>query len=115
MANLLCDNGRYRVQFRLKPNSARQSVGLGRQSEADAEAIRARIKVLVDAYRAQSPPDPSTATWAARLPDDLYGKLAVPYHHPHNQRIRAVRAATTAAIMAVTSRLPVSRSLSMGE
>jgi integrase len=76
MANLLCDNGRYRVQFRLKPNSARQSVGLGRQSEADAEAIRARIKVLVDAYRAQSPPDPSTATWAARLPDDLYGKLA---------------------------------------
>ena len=39
-------------------------------------ATRCRVEVLIDAYRADSQPDRSTAAWVAKLPDDLYRKLA---------------------------------------
>ncbi len=76
MASLTNKHGRWSVQFRLRANQDRKTVALGAVSEEDAEAIRARVTILVDAYRAESPPDPSTARWVAKLGDDLHAKLA---------------------------------------
>ena len=76
MASLTQKRGRWSLQFRLQPHQDRQSVALGAMSEEDAEASRKRVTVLVEAFRAGSPPDPSTAKWVNSLPDELHAKLA---------------------------------------
>lgn len=76
MASLACKNGRWSLQFRLRPNVERATVALGAVSNEVAEEIRARVGVLVDALRADSPPDHSTAKWVRDLPDALHAKLA---------------------------------------
>lgn len=76
MASLICKRGRYTVQFRLRPNIDRATVALGAMTPEEAEAFRARVGILVDAYRSESPPDPSTAKWVAKLSDALHAKLA---------------------------------------
>ena len=70
-------NDRWAIQFRLfARDKHRRTVYLGQATEEQAKAIRQRIEVLVRAIRADSPPDRSTAAWAAKLDDTLYGKLA---------------------------------------
>jgi len=76
MANLLNKNGRFTVQFRLRPTSERATVALGKMAPEEAEVFRARITTLVEAHRADSPPDPSTAKWVNKLPDAIHAKLA---------------------------------------
>ena len=76
MASLIRKSDRWTVQFRLQPDQDRQTVALGKMSPEEAEAFRARVDVLVEAHRADSPPDPSTAKWVAKLSDALHGKLA---------------------------------------
>ena len=53
-----------------------KQVHLARLTAAQARGFQERVEALVDAIRADSPPDPSTAKWVAGLPDDLHAKLA---------------------------------------
>ena len=76
MASLICKGDRWTLQFRIRPNQPRKCVALGAMSEVQAEAHRERVGALVEAIRADSPPDPSTRDWVAKLPDDLHSKLA---------------------------------------
>jgi len=76
MASLVCKRGRWSLQFRLRPNVDRATIALGAMSDEEAESFRARVSTLVEAHRADSPPDPSTAKWVAKLSDDRHGKLA---------------------------------------
>jgi len=76
MASLNQKRGRWTVQFRLRPNQDRVSVALGKMTQEDAEGFRVRVSILVEAYRAESPPDPSTAKWVAKLSDAFHNKLA---------------------------------------
>jgi integrase len=76
MASLVSKGGRWSLQFRLQPHQDRATIALGVMLEQDARAIGARVDILVEAHRAESPPDPSTAKWVAKLGDALHGKLA---------------------------------------
>lgn len=76
MASLILKRGRWILQFRVRPNLDRATIALGAMSPEEAEFLRARVGILVEAYRSESPPDPSTAKWVGRLPDALHGKLA---------------------------------------
>ena len=68
--------GRWSLQFRLRPRMERQTIALGAMTAAQAHWFQERVEALVDAIRADSPPDPSTAKWVAGLSDDLHAKLA---------------------------------------
>ena len=77
MASLLeKPGGRWSLQFRLRPRTERQTIALGAMTAAQARGFQERVEALVDAMRADSPPDPSTAKWVAGLSDDLHAKLA---------------------------------------
>ena len=68
--------GRWSLQFRLRPRTERQTIALGAMTAAQARGFQERVEALVDAMRADSPFDPSTAKWVAGLSDDLHAKLA---------------------------------------
>jgi len=53
----------------------RRTICLGAMSEPQAAAVKERVEALVDALRADSPPDKSTAAWVHDLPDGLHSKL----------------------------------------
>ena len=76
MASLIHKRGRWSLQFRLRPNSERQTVALGAMTEATARGFQERVNALVEAIRADNPPDPSTAKWVAGLSDAHHAKLA---------------------------------------
>ena len=76
MATLLREGDRYTLQFCLRPHDRRRTVALGAMDESDAKATRRRVEALIDALRADSTPDKSTAAWVARLPDALHVRLA---------------------------------------
>ncbi|MGA2068568.1 MAG: tyrosine-type recombinase/integrase [Thermoguttaceae bacterium] len=76
MANLIGKGGRWSLQFRVRPHQERQTVALGAMSEATARGFQERVNALVDAIRADNPPDPSTAKWVAGLSDAHHAKLA---------------------------------------
>ncbi|MGA2621554.1 MAG: hypothetical protein ABSF26_28460 [Thermoguttaceae bacterium] len=76
MASLIHKRGRWSLQFRLRPNSERQTIALGTMTEAGARSYKERIEALVEAIRADGPPDPSTAKWVAGLSDAFHAKLA---------------------------------------
>ena len=76
MASLIIKGNRRALQFRLRPNLERQTISLGATTEEDAEVIRKRVTILVESFRADSPPDPSTREWVAKLTDALHAKLA---------------------------------------
>ncbi len=76
MASLICKNGRWSLQFRVRPNEERQTIALGTTAEATALGFQRRVESLVNAIRADDPPDPSTAKWVAGLSDAHHAKLA---------------------------------------
>ncbi len=78
MASLIHKGDRWTLQFRLRPDQDRLTIALGSMSEADAECLRKRVGILVNAHRAgeHGEIDVPTATWVSKLPDDLHAKLA---------------------------------------
>ncbi len=78
MASLVAKpGGRWAVQFTLfAGDTRRKTVHLGAMSRPQAMAVQERIEALVQAIRSDSPPDRSTAQWAADLDNAMYAKLA---------------------------------------
>ncbi len=76
MANLISKGDRWSLQFRIRPNQERPTIALGAMSEVEAKRFQERVEILVEALRADSPPDRSTTKWVNDLPDDLHSKLA---------------------------------------
>ncbi len=76
MASLIAKWGRWSLQFRLRPNQDRQTIALGAMSSATARSFQERVEALVEAIRADNPPDPSTARWVNGLSDAHHAKLA---------------------------------------
>jgi len=68
--------GQWSLQFRIRPNSDKQTIGLGTMTEPNARVVKERVEALVQAIRDNSPPDRSTVAWVGKLEDDLYAKLA---------------------------------------
>ena len=64
------------MQFRIRPNLDKQTIGLGTMTEANALGIKERVEALVQAIRDNSPPDRSTAAWVGKLDDDEHAKFA---------------------------------------
>ena len=76
MASLIGKRGRWSLQFRLRPDEDRQTIALGAMSPATARSFQERVEALVEAIRADNPPDPSTAKWVNGLSDAHHAKLA---------------------------------------
>ncbi len=76
MATLLRKGDRWSIQFRLRPNEDRGTIALGIMSEPTARGFKERVEALVDAIRADNPPDPSTCGWVARLSEEHHAALA---------------------------------------
>ncbi len=76
MASLIHKGDRWTLQFRLRPDQDRATIALGAMDELDAQRFQKYVGVLVKAFRAGKPPDPSTANWVNNLSDDLHAKLA---------------------------------------
>ena len=55
MASLINKQGRWSLQFRLRPNSERATIALGTMTEATARDFQRRVNALVDAVRADEP------------------------------------------------------------
>ena len=69
-------NGRWALQFRLRPNVDRVTIALGDVTEFQAKDIQERVEELVKAIRADRAPDVSTSKWVGKLDDALHAKLA---------------------------------------
>ena len=76
MASLIRKSNRWSLQFRMRPNEDRRTIALGDVAEDQAETIKTRVEALVQAIRADRPPDVATSKWVAKLHDDLHAKLA---------------------------------------
>ncbi len=69
-------NGRWALQFRLRPDADRVTITLGDATEFQAKDIQGRVEELVKAIRGDRAPDVSTSNWVGKLDDTLHAKLA---------------------------------------
>ncbi len=69
-------NGRWSLQFRLRPDVDRVTITLGDVTELRAKDIQDRVEKLVVSIRRNRPPDVSTCDWVDKLDDALHAKLA---------------------------------------
>ena len=67
--------GLRRVLF-VDAGGRRRTIRLGRLDKRQAETVRARVELLVNASIARQAPDRDTAAWVADLDDVLHQRLA---------------------------------------
>jgi len=75
VANILVRNGRRSVQF-YGADGARKTLGLGKVSQKQAEAIKAKVEALCAAAITGVPPDDEVSHWLAKRDTVMLNKLA---------------------------------------